>query len=121
MLDKLTQFILNKINAESDGSFVVLDCNDFISVMPSRMSADENAFLNSIRFLYSRGYIDVKYSDDNTFCLCSMPKGRQVTDIEKNDLQNSSFRRGVFLIAFLGGFSGAILGGLISIILSLLV
>lgn len=120
MLDKLTQFVLNKINAESNGSFVVLDCNDFISAMPARMTVDENAVLNSIRFLYSRGYIDVKYSDDNTFCLCSMPKGRQVTDVDKNSVYNAAFRRGIFLTAFTGGILGAVLGGMIIIVISLL-
>lgn len=120
MLDKLTQIVLNKINAESNGSFVVLDCSDFISEMPARMSADENAIINSMRFLSSRGYIDVKYSDDTTFCVCSMPKGRQITDVEKNNADSAAFRRSILLTAFSGGLLGAALGGLTTIIVSVL-
>lgn len=32
MLDKLTKFVLDKINAASDGSYKVMDAEDFLSM-----------------------------------------------------------------------------------------
>ena len=77
MLDKLTKFVLDKINAASDGSYKVMDAEDFLSALPARMTADENGVSNAVKYLSERGYVDLKYADNGTYCVCSMPKGRQ--------------------------------------------
>ena len=49
MLDKLTKFVLDKINAASDGSYKVMDAEDFLSALPARMTADENGVSNAVK------------------------------------------------------------------------
>lgn len=121
MLDKLTQFVLVKINTDSDGSYKVMDSSDFLSALPSKMTADENGVANAIRFLNERRYIDVKYADSGTYCVCSLPKGRQFAESETvSEPRGGKDKRLLFGIAFAGGFTGALLGGaLIAVLIAL--
>lgn len=121
MLDKLTQSVLDKINTDSDGSYKVMDSSDFLSALPSGMTADENGVSNAIKYLSDRGYVDLKYSDNGTYCVCSMPKGRQYSENAPIALSENPKRgRTYFAIAFAGGFLGALAGGaVIALIITL--
>lgn len=123
MLDKLTQCVLNKINADSDGSYKVMETEDFISAMPAKSCADETGVANAIRYLYERGYVDLKYAESGTFCVCSLPKGRQYAETARLPENGSVYRkRTLFAIAFSGGLFGSLLGGVIvGIIFTLLI
>ena len=116
MLDKLTKFVLDKINAASDGSYKVMDAEDFLS-------ADENGVSNAVKYLSERGYVDLKYADNGTYCVCSMPKGRQYVETARvSDTDASRIKRSFFAAACAGGLFGALIGGaLVALIIAFLV
>lgn len=123
MLDKLTKYVLDKINAASDGSYKVMDAEDFLSALPARMTADENGVSNAVKYLSERGYVDLKYADNGTYCVCSMPKGRQYVETARvSDTDASRIKRSFFAAACAGGLFGALIGGaLVALIIAFLV
>lgn len=115
MLDKRTQTLLNKINEYCpEGSYKVIDKDDFIDFFPSKQNVDAEAVDNMLKYLAEREYIDIKYSQDDTYCLCSLPKGRVVTEsvvLDKKEKKKTT--KNYLLIVFLGAFFGAMVGSII--------
>lgn len=80
MLDGLTASVLGAVNAASDGSYKVLEAGELLGALPAEEKTDEAGLENALRYLSERGYIDLRYSDGGTFCLCSLPKGRSYAE-----------------------------------------
>ena len=80
MLDKITSAVLEIVNAGTEGSYKVMETADFLALLPAKRKTDEQGLANALKFLGERGYIDVKYSDNGTYCLCSLPKGRMYAE-----------------------------------------
>lgn len=58
------------------------------------MTADENGVSNAVKYLSERGYVDLKYADNGTYCVCSMPKGRQYVETARvSDTDASRIKR----------------------------
>lgn len=117
MLDHLTAAVLEIVNAGSDGSYKVLETSDFLSALPDRLKTDEAGLDNSLRFLSERGYIDIRYSDKGTYCLCSLPKGRTYAESAAKEEEKKKSRGGVLAVFFgalAGGFLGALAAGLLA-------
>ena len=120
MLDRLTRSVLDYVNEQTDGTYKVFEAQDFIESFPARLRTDEAGVGNALQYLAERGYIDIKYSDRGTYCLCSLPKGRTYTEraavTETQDRQSS--RRSFFfglLGGLVGGLIGAIAGALVAV------
>ena len=116
MLDHLTAAVLVIVNAGSDGSYKVLETSDFLSALPDRLKTDEAGLDNSLRFLSERGYIDVKYSDNGTYCLCSLPKGRMYAENTAAEAAEKK-AKGKFFLLFAAAFVGALIGSFAACIL----
>lgn len=112
MLDKMTSAVLDIVNAGTDGAYKVMETADLLALLPPRLNADETGLANALRFLSERGYIDIKYSDRGTYCLCSLPKGRTYAE---NAAAETAERKakGKFVLLFFGAFAGALAGSLI--------
>lgn len=123
MLDGLTASVLGAVNAASDGSYKVLEAGELLGALPAEEKTDEAGLENALRYLSERGYIDLRYSDGGTFCLCSLPKGRSYAETlraEQSAAKPSAAPRGRWLSAFLGAFAGGFAGALAAWALSLL-
>ena len=115
MLDKLTAAVLAAVNARTDGSYQVLEEGELLSALPTRLGTDPTGLSNALRYLSERGYIDVKYSDKGTYCICSLPKGRSYEETSGAERRSDkkSFRNRL-LLTFLGSMLGAFAGGLLA-------
>lgn len=115
MLDKLTAAVLAAVNARTDGSYKVLEEGDILSALPDRFGTDPTGLSNALRYLSERGYIDIKYSDKGTYCVCSLPKGRSYEETSGAERRSDkkSFR-GRLLLTFFGSMLGAFVGGVLA-------
>lgn len=123
MLDGLTASVLGAVNAASDGSYKVLDAGELLGALPAEEKTDAAGLENALRYLSERGYIDLRYSDGGTFCLCSLPKGRSYAETlraERCAAKPSAAPRRGRLIVFFGAFAGGFAGALAAWALSLL-
>lgn len=114
MLDKLTAAVLDAVNAGTDGSYKVMDADDFSAAL---QGADANALDSALKYLAERGYIDIRYSNKGTYCLCSLPKGRTYSETvmqERTEKKTRGRFWAVFFGAFAGGFLGALAAGLLA-------
>ena len=111
MLDKLTAAVLGAVNAASGGAYKVMETDEFIAALPSDSKTDAAGVENALRYLSERGYIDIRYFDRGTCCVCSLPKGRTYEEsaAEKHPAEKRGKLR--WLPAFLGAFFGAFAGG----------
>ena len=121
MLDRLTQSVLDYVNAQTDGSYKVLEAADFLAAVPARVHTDEAGVENALRYLSERGYIDIRYSDRGTYCVCSLPKGRTYEESAEAGRARAEKRGKLrWLPAFFGAFFGALAGGSLAALLFLL-
>lgn len=115
MLDKLTAAVLGVVNEETGGSYKVMDAGDFMAVLQGER-ADEAGLDGALRYLDERGYIDIRYAESGTYCLCSLPKGRTYAETvaaEQGEKRAKSTFWALFFGAFSGGLAGALIAGLL--------
>ena len=96
MLDKLTAAVLGAVNAASGGAYKVMETGDFIEALPPKLKTDSAGVENALRFLAERGYIDIRYFERGTCCICSLPKGRTYEESAEAGALASRLSGGVF-------------------------
>lgn len=115
MLDIKTNLVLKVLQKECKGNgYKVVDKADIISALPSKFRMDEENLDHIITFLERSEYIHVKYDDEQVYCLCILPLGNQVTENETKEKREK--RNPLFL--YISVFFGAIIGGIIGVILT---
>lgn len=120
-MDKLTSSVLAVVNAQTNGAYKVMEAKDFIDALPEKTKTDETGVSNALQYLAERGFIDIRYSERNTYCVCSLPKGR--TFEESTGAEKARGRHGArnqWLITFFGAMLGAFAGGCLAGLLFLL-
>ena len=105
MLDLRSKAVLKFLVEQSkEGSYKVVDVEDIISCIPKQFRADKEVVGQILKHLQSGDYISVKYGDDEKYCLCPLPFGRQFMEneeISKNNQQNFkkiSIKQSIFSI-----------------------
>jgi hypothetical protein len=118
MLDKRSKSALRFFVEEcSEGSYKILETEDIIKHLPKSFKADEVAVAQIAKYLENGEYISVKYSDDQQYCLCPLPFGRQFIENadqeEKNKRQGRRARLknsiGYFFCSLFGAFFGTLI------------
>ena len=121
MLDKSTAKLLSVVSKIcADGSYKIIEIGDLIKEMLPRFHVDAGNIGHMMRYLADNEMIDIKYNDENVFCIAILPKGRVATEMPRNEKQDRRMKKaflallygGCFLAAFVGGLVGAIVGGL---------
>lgn len=122
MLDKRTGILLGKINEIcSEGSYKVVEEGELLSCFPARYAVDRDGLATMMTYLEEHSYIDVRYAEEGVYCVTPLPEGRKYTESAREE-RTTSFRRRrdtVLLTAvgaFLGAFAGAILAGIVMIL-----
>lgn len=86
MLDKLSTVLLKIINTEcEDGTYKVIDASTLLQKFPRKYHVELSQLNVMLETLKKRDYIDVKYSDNNVYCLCTLPKGKLQFENLKDD------------------------------------
>lgn len=113
MLDKKTAVTLKVLNALcEEETYKVIDYNSLIEKFPNKYKATKESLEQNLEYLKAGGYIDIKYAENDTYCLCVLPKGR-ITLEDSSRESKSAFRFNQMLVittlasgimAFLGAF-----------------
>ncbi len=112
MLDKKTTAVMHAINEIcSDGSYKVVETEDLLAQIPAKLRLDKAGLIQAVNFLKERDYISVKFSGEDEYCLCSLPKGRTFVEhrVEQKKETHKSFKN-YLLISFFGAMLGAFIG-----------
>ena len=108
MLDKKTISVLKILNKLSEGSaYKVITVDDVLNSLTSKSQYDNEVIKQIIDFLEKQQYINIKFSEDNTYCYSLLPKARICLEQEtkpRSKKQNFSWLSYLFtmLAAFLG-------------------
>ena len=114
MLDKqTTKLVLYLAQTCEDGSFKVIETPDLSRAISKK--ADIDTIRPILKFLQDGEMLDVKYSDENKYCLSVLPKARvyvETLGVARQEIKLSRrFTRFVVIAAFVAAFAGAALAG----------
>ena len=118
MLDKSSKKILKYfVNECGEGNYKIFDIDEIISECSAKQKTTKETMRLIISHLERGEYISVKYSDDEQYCITTLPFGRQFIETEETQEQNkkvllSLVKKNNFLtmfFAFLGSFLGTLL------------
>lgn len=120
MLDKRTESVLSGINTLcAEGTYKILETEEILAVLPRKFKIDADGLKQMVKYLKDRDYIDVKYSDEQQYCLCTLPKGRLYFEsVGKEKREGGKRSKRLFWAAFLGGIGGSVIGGVIGALIA---
>lgn len=128
-MDGISSAILNKIYALGvPGRYFVISSDEFFESFPEDCARDENQLKKTLKSLTADGYIDIKYSSGNMYCVALLKVFTKDVKPAKNDVlygnyksaesQKTSYRY-MFWAAFLGSALGSTIVGAIALIVGL--
>ena len=108
MLDKKTTAVLKALNKLSEGSaYKVITVDDVINALTQKSQYDSEGVRHIIDFLEKQEYINIKFSEDNTYCYSLLPKARIYLEQEtKSRTQKKSIPWLNYLFTILASFIG---------------
>ena len=115
MLDKRSAKMMSALlQFCADGSYKIIEIRDLVKAMLPRYKFDADGISQVIKYLAGNEMIDVKYSDENVYCIAVLPKGRVYEESETKTKKSSTV--GGWLIAILvsGCFFASFLGALVA-------
>ncbi len=118
-MDRICSALLEKINALTGvGRYVIISDDEFFECFPEGAKPDGGELKRALRALIADGYIDLKYSSGNMFCVAPVKKFEPENVAEKElpepKRDNSkSFPFSVFLAALTGSMAGSLIVSLL--------
>ena len=112
MLDKKTISVLKSMSKLASGNaYKVVTADEIISLMGQKSQYDADSIREIIDFLGKQEYINIKFSEENTYCYSLLPKARiyleQETGKSKTKKTTSSFLH--YLFVCVASFVGTML------------
>jgi len=125
-MDRICGSVLNKINSlASLGRYVIISEDEFYESFPEDADRSDSELKRAIRFLLSGGFIDVKYSGGNMYCVAPLkkylPEPEEILPAPVKAAETPAKTRNgllTFLSAFFGGAAGSLIISLIFYLLN---
>ncbi len=116
-MDRICGAVLNKIHALSPaGRYVIIAEDEFLEAFPQGYERSFEALKRSLTSLCKEGYIDVKYSRGEIYCVAPLKKYVDETPQEEEEIyeeRSRSILDPVLISAFAGGALGSLIISLI--------
>ena len=110
-MDRICGAVLNKINALSPaGRYVIVDEDELYDSFPDGAERSFDELKRTLTSLIKQGYIDVRYSRGETYCIAPLKKYEEEIIFEEPREEVRRFRFDPVLIS---AFAGSALGSLI--------
>ncbi len=121
MLDKKSTAILKSLNKLSEGcTYKVVTSDEIIMNLSQKNLYDHDNIKEIIDFLNKQEYLNLKFSEENTYCYTLLPKARIF--LEQNSTQTRTkkiqFPLSSYVFVMLASFAGCLLSMLIFFYLS---
>ena len=109
-MDKICGAVLNKIYALSPaGRYVIIDEEELFDAFPDGADRSFDELKRSLTTLIRQGYIDVKYSRGETYCIAPLKRYEEEEVIyDVQEVKKSRFDP-VLISAFAGGALGSLI------------
>ncbi len=117
MLSEGESALLEKINELcKEGGFKIAEEGELLSCFSK--GGQKGELQRLLGDLEQRNYIEVKYAEEGVYCLRPLPEGRLYFEKLNEARREGMRRRGeTFALSALGGFSGALLGTLLALLI----
>ena len=114
-MDRICGAVLNRIHALSPaGRYVIVDESELFEAFPDGSDRSFDELKRSLTLLVKQGYIDVKYSRGEMYCIAPLKKYEEEEIICEPERETPRFRFDPVLIsAFAGGALGSLIISLI--------
>ncbi len=112
MLDKKTNAVLKALNKLSEGSaYKVITIDDVLNILTQKSQYDNESIKQILNFLETQQYINIKFSEENTYCYSLLPKARIYLEQEtgKNKAKKPATPWLNYLFTLLASFIGTML------------
>ena len=116
MLDKKSISLLKTLNKLTDGAtYKVITSEEIISAIPNKSQYDADGIKQIIEFLEKQEYINIKFSEESTYCYSLLPKARIYLEQESSKSQKVKKKTG--FLNYLYTAIASFIGSLVAIVL----
>lgn len=118
-MDGICSAVLNKIYAlGAPGRYFVISSDEFFEALPEDCARDEGQLKKALKSLTADGYIDIKYSSGNMYCVALLKVFTEEDEQSQNDgfedcYEPEQIQKPAYRYAFWGAFAGSALGSAI--------
>ena len=112
MLDKKSISVLKVLNKLSMGSaYKVITCEEILTTLSQKSQYDIDSVKQIVDFLEKQEYINVKFSEDNTYCYSLLPKARIFLEQEgkKTRTKKNYLPISTYIFVMIASFIGSML------------
>ena len=116
MLDKRTVAVLKALNKIADGNaYKVVTSEEILMYLTQKNQYDIDSIKQIIEFLEKQEYINIKFSEENTFCHSLLPKARIFLEQEtiKPRAKKTKFTFSLYVFVMIASFIGTMLALLV--------
>lgn len=118
MLDRRTEIILKKIDGLcSDGNYHIIESDELICALPQGDGLNAEALRDILKYLCEHDYVNIKYCDGKTYCVCPLPAGRIY--LERTEQRRKEYSA-KYIYPFIPSFLGALVGAFIAALMVML-
>ena len=121
MLDKKSTAVLKSLNKLSEGcTYKVVTSDEIIMNLSQKNLYDHDNIKEIIDFLNKHEYLNLKFSEENTYCYTLLPKARIFLEqaISNAKPKKMQFQMQTYLFVMIASFIGTMLAMLIFFYLS---
>lgn len=121
-MDGICCAVMEKIKALGTfGRYFVISAEEFKEAFPEGADRSDATLKNALGLLYEGGYIDVRYSGENMYCVAALKEYAPRRTAE-DTVRKTAGAKSVspFWAAFAGGAAGGVLTALLSLLIFLL-
>lgn len=112
MLDRRTEILLRRIDELcADGSYHIIEAEELTCALPAADSLSDEALRDILKYLCEHDYVNIKYCDGVTYCVCPLPAGRIYLERAAQRRKEYSVK---YIYPFVPSFLGAIVGAFIA-------
>ena len=116
MLDKKTISVLKTLNKLAEGTaYKVVTTEEIISATNQRNQHDYDSIKEIINFLEKQEYLNIKFSEENTFCYSLLPKARIFLEQASNKTKTKKSSQSImtYVYIMIASFIGSMLALLV--------
>ena len=114
MLDKKSNIVLKALSKLSEGSaYKVVTADEIISILPQKAQYDADGIKQIMDFLEKQEYVNIKFSEENTYCYSLLPKARIC--LEQNDGKSKTKKNSFNILNYVYILIASFLGTMIAL------
>lgn len=116
MLDKKTSSVLKVLNKLAESStYKVITGDEILSNISQKSQYDLEIVKQIIEFLEKQDYINIKFSEENTYCYSLMPKARIY--LEQENLKSKPKKNNKPIMTYIYTMMASFIGSMIALLI----